>query len=661
MRFGSPYSLLLAVLAGQSVFSGVLAAGQADKAGDTVVADAHTDPKTPESPAKAADALPEVLQLTGGNFKEKIAKGYWIVKHHSPQCPHCIAVAPTWKKVVNHYTTTPVSPDLGATYTQAYPLNFGDLDCLAYGDTCAEFGVVSWPWFNVFKDGKKVDSFDKTERTFETLSAFVDKQIDEIKSNKVDKAKKKAVPAVVATPNPTGESLPLDTERFTKLITTTRDAWLVKFYAPWCGHCQAMAPAWAELGKEMKGELNIGEVNCEAEKRLCKDLKIKGYPTILYFQNGERVEYDGLRGMGDLVSYARKAVDSGVKEITDEEFKALEKKGDMEVAFVYFYDHAAVSEDFAALDRLTLNLIGRAPIYKTKDPLMSTRFRIFAWPKLMVVREGRPSYYNALAPHDMRDYGRVLNWMKSVWLPIVPELTAANSHQIMNNHIVVLGILNREKADDFTLAKKELKEAAMEFMTQRAEEETAERKRLRDAKQLRLEEAEDRNDDRAIKAAKNTRIDVSRKKEVHFAWVDGIFWERWVRTTYGVNVKEDGARIIINDEDHKLYWDTNTEGGPITPSRSRILATLNDVLSKSPSIPAKSTSSTIERIFLWFKSGSNGHPWVAIIFFVIAILGLAFWGRGRIRRKAAGYFRLDGKEGILGGLGVGGPAGGKVD
>lgn len=77
MRFGSPYSLLLAVLAGQSVFSGVLAAGQADKAGDTVVADIHTDSKTPESPAKAADALPEVLQLTGGNFKEKIAKGYW--------------------------------------------------------------------------------------------------------------------------------------------------------------------------------------------------------------------------------------------------------------------------------------------------------------------------------------------------------------------------------------------------------------------------------------------------------------------------------------------------------------------------------------------------------------------------------------------------------
>jgi protein disulfide-isomerase len=119
--------------------------------------------------------------------------------------------------------------------------------------------------------------------------------------------------------------------------------------------------------------------------------------------------------------------------------------------------------------------------------------------------------------------------------------------------------------------------------------------------------------------------------------------------------------LVTDIKQHKLYWDTNTEGGAITPSRSRILATLGDVLSKSPSIPAKSTSSSIERVFLWFKSGSNGHPWAAIIFFLVAILGLAFWGRGKIRRKAAGYFRLDGKEGILGGLGVGGPAGGKVD
>ncbi|KAA8895791.1 thioredoxin [Sphaerosporella brunnea] len=541
MRFGNPLSLLLAALAGQGLLQGVLAAPDG----------AAAAPAAGDEAATAADVLPEVLELTANNFRGRTASGFWFVKHYSPGCPHCQAVAPIWKEVAFHYMTLPVTPENAAspiTFQEAYNFNFGSLNCVAYGDLCIdELKIEKYPTFTVYKNGHPVEVFDQTIDK-DGLSKFVEKYVEIIKTEQKALAELKAK-TPPERPNPKGESVPLDTERFTKLITTSRDAWFVKFYAPWCGHCQAMAPAWAELGKEMQGELNVGEVNCDVEKRLCRDLKLRGYPTILFFQNGERVEYDGLRGLGDLVNYARKAVDSGVKQIDDAKFKELDKAGDMEVAFVYFYDHAAVSEDFEALDRLTLNLIGHAPLFKTNDDAMAARFRITSRPKFMVVRDGRPSYYNALAPHDLRDYNRVLGWMKSVWLPIVPELSAANSHEIMNNKVVVLGVLSRDKPDEFTAAKKELKEAAVEFMQQRQEEEQAERKRLRDQKQLRLEEAEDRDDQRAIGAAKGTRINVTPKKEVGFAWVDGVFWERWVRSTYGVNVNTDGARIIINDED----------------------------------------------------------------------------------------------------------------
>jgi len=473
-----------------------------------------------------------------------------FIKHYSPTCGHCKAAAPIWKQVANHYITLDVAGSSGSSFRELYGFEFASLNCLAYGDLCgSELQIKAYPTFAVYKDGAKVDVYTAPTNDYENLSKMVDKWLAVITKDKIAATTTMAAARPPAAPNPRGESLPLDAEAFTKLITTTRDAWLVKFYAPWCGHCQAMAPAWAELGREMKGLLNIGEVNCEIDKRLCKDLRLRGYPTILYFQNGERVEYDGLRGFGDLVTFARQAVDSAVKEIDDVRFKELEKAGSVEVAFVYFYDHAAVSEDFEALDRLTLNLIGHAPLYRTRDDDMAKRFRVYTRPKFMVVRDGRPSYYNALAPHDLRDYGRVLAWMKSVWLPMVPELTAANSHEIMNRKIVVLGILSRDRTDEFALARKELKEAAVEFMQQRQEEEHSERKRLRDQKQLRLEEAEDRNDDRGIRAAKGTRISTTERQEVGFAWVDGVFWERWVRSTYGVNVNADGARIIINDED----------------------------------------------------------------------------------------------------------------
>jgi protein disulfide-isomerase len=141
--------------------------------------------------------------------------------------------------------------------------------------------------------------------------------------------------------------------------------------------------------------------------------------------------------------------------------------------------------------------------------------------------------------------------MESVWLPIVPELTASNSREIMDGKLVVLGILTRERPDEFMAAKKEIKSAALEWMDKQTVAFQRERQELRDAKQLRIEEAEDRNDQRALRAAKSIRInmDQSQQKEVGFAWVDGVFWERWIRTTYGIEVAKDGEKVIINDED----------------------------------------------------------------------------------------------------------------
>lgn len=387
--------------------------------------------------------------------------------------------------------------------------------------------------------------------------------IEELGSLKADKAKaedpKAPAPAKVEpekpakptkTPNPNGASVPLTAESFQTMVTMTHEPWFIKFYAPWCHHCQAMAPNWQQLAKEMKGKLNIGEVNCEAEKRLCKDARLRGYPTILFFRGGERVEYEGLRGIGDFVSYADKAIDlsNGVRDVDADSLAAMEEKE--EVIFIYFYDHATTSEDFAALERLPLSLIGKAKLVKTKDPKLYERYKITTWPRLIISREGRPTYYNPLTPNEMRNTRQVLEWMKSVWLPIIPELTASNAREIMDGKVVVLGILNREDQESFSSAIREMKSAATEWMDKQIQLFQLERQELRDAKQLRIEEAEDRGDQRALRAAKSQQVNMNRadRKEVAFAWVDGVFWQRWIRTTYGIDVK-DGERVIINDED----------------------------------------------------------------------------------------------------------------
>lgn len=487
-----------------------------------------------------------------------------------------------------------------------YDFHFGSHDCVAFGDACTSRNVTSFPTFSLYKDSNFVKKYEGS-RDMEGLSQFIEEILESLRPgsrskdgvklpeagaksigdestsklspkrlkgpeeltialNKEEntassdelvsshpKAKTNSLPPgpvkSTAAPNFKGISVDLSQESFQKLVTNTQDPWFVKFYAPWCHHCQALAPSWLEMSKELQGKLNVGEVNCDAEVRLCKDVRVKAYPTLLFFRGGERVEYDGLRGLGDLITYAKKALDvgAGIAYVDAAGFKALEETE--EVIFLYFYDHATTHEDFEALERLTLSLIGHAKLVKTDSALLADRFKISTWPRLLVSRDGRPSYYTALAPRDMRDFRQVLNWMQSVWLPIVPELTASNSREIMRGKFVVLGILSRED-DEFASAKREIKNAALEWMEKQTHAFQLERQELRDTKQLRLEEAEDRGDQRALRNVKNMQVNIreDEKKQVGFAWVDGVFWERWLRTTYGIAVR-DGQRVVINDED----------------------------------------------------------------------------------------------------------------
>src|SRR5438045_2242131 len=107
----------------------------------------------------------------------------------------------------------------------------------------------------------------------------------------------------------------------------------------------------------------------------------------------------------------------------------------------------ALTNSQEALDGISLNLIGHAPLLRTNSEALINRFRITSFPKLIVLRDGKTSYYMALSPRDMRDHRRLLSWMKSVWLPMVPELSAANSHEVMQGRTVVLAILDRTLKD----------------------------------------------------------------------------------------------------------------------------------------------------------------------------------------------------------------------
>lgn len=486
--------------------------------------------------------------------------------------------------------------------------------------------------------------------------------------------------SVATIPNEKGTSVPLTAETFQKHVTITSDLWFIKFYAPWCPHCQAMGPSWHHMAKAMKGKLNVGEVNCDVERMLCKDAKVDSYPTIYFFRGGEKVEYNGLRGYGDLLQVSEKAVDivgKGITDVNEESFDQLAETD--KVLFLYFYDHATTSEDFTAMNRLTLSLVNHAKLVKTSDPALAKRFKIGTFPRLMCYREGKTNYYSPLSPKEMRDLKQIVKWMKSVWLPLVPELSVANANDIMNKKYAVLGILNRQRNDEFTQDTRELKNAALEWMEKQTKLFQMERQELRDAKQLRIEEAEDRNDQRALRAAKGVHINIREddRKQVTFAWVDGQFWQRWLKTTYGVDIKA-GERVIIADEENNRYWDSTTSGAPIMPSRTSILETLSHIVNSPEKLRAKSTVGPVKGTVLTVRTFLGRHPLLLLFTFIATMMLISMSLKGNIRKTRSpggsgsggvvgglfggspsfpGAFSLDSKDGMPGNAGNGG----KVD
>jgi thioredoxin 2 len=101
-------------------------------------------------------------------------------------------------------------------------------------------------------------------------------------------------------------ALELTSANFQRHIERNDIPVVVDFWAPWCGPCKMMAPAFEQAAGRLEPGARLAKLNTETEQGIGAQLGIRSIPTLVVFRNGREIaRQPGAMGAPDIVRWVK--------------------------------------------------------------------------------------------------------------------------------------------------------------------------------------------------------------------------------------------------------------------------------------------------------------------------------------------------------------------